>query len=147
MAQIFPRWTNDLPLYAAIGGALVAVLLVGGVWYYFSPEYTDVGYQPAQPVDYSHKLHAGEMQIDCRYCHASDEKSAVANVPPTQTCMNCHLLVARQVESLAPLRDSAKNRMPMRCGTRRRARSNVSAVSCSLTTARWTNRTLGRSTW
>ena len=114
MAQIFPQSANKLPLVLGLAGIVLPAAAVALVWYYFSPKFTDVGYQPVQPVPYSHKLHAGEMQIDCRYCHASVEKSAVANVPPTQTCMNCHLLVARQVESLAPLRDSAKNRMPMR---------------------------------
>jgi hypothetical protein len=109
VAQIFPRWTNDLPLYLAIGGALVAVLLVGGVWYYFSPEYTDVGYQPAQPVDYSHKLHAGDLGINCLYCHATVDRAPAAVVPPTKTCMNCHHLVKRDSPMLAVVRDSAAN--------------------------------------
>ena len=114
MAQIFPQSANKLPLVVALAGVVLPAAAVGFVWYYFSPRFTDVGYQPVQPVAYSHKLHAGEMQIDCRYCHASVERSAVANVPPTQTCMNCHLLVARQAESLAPIRESAKNAVPMR---------------------------------
>lgn len=114
MAQIFPQSANLLPLALAVVGLVLPAAGVGGVWYYFSPRFTDVGYQPVQPVPYSHKLHAGEMQIDCRYCHASVERSAVANVPPTQACMNCHLLVSRNVESLAPVRDSAKSGMPMR---------------------------------
>lgn len=45
---------------------------------------------PAQPVPYSHALHAGKLGLDCRYCHVSVEQGAHANVPPTQTCMNCH---------------------------------------------------------
>ena len=90
MAQIFPPSFNKLPLVAAIVGGLAPVLAVAGIWYFFSPWYTDVGYSPAQPVPYSHKLHVGELGLDCRYCHASVEISAVANVPPTQTCMNCH---------------------------------------------------------
>ena len=114
MAQIFPQSANRLPLVVALAALVVPPAAVGGVWYYFSPRFTDVGYQPVQPVPYSHKLHAGEMQIDCRYCHASVERSAVANVPPTQACMNCHLLVARNSEKLAPIRDSLKNDTPMR---------------------------------
>lgn len=114
MAQIFPQSANKLPLVLGLAGALLPAVAVGGVWYYFSPRFTDVGYQPVQPVPYSHKLHAGDMQIDCRYCHASVERSAIANVPPTQTCMNCHLLVGRNVASLDPLRDSAKSGTPMR---------------------------------
>jgi len=114
LAQIFPQSANKLPLVLGLAGALLPAVAVGGVWYYFSPRFTDVGYQPVQPVPYSHKLHAGDMQIDCRYCHASVERSAIANVPPTQTCMNCHLLVGRNVASLDPLRDSAKSGTPMR---------------------------------
>jgi hypothetical protein len=114
LAQIFPQSANRLPLVLALVALVAPAAAVGFVWYYFSPRFTDVGYRPTQPVPYSHKLHAGEMQIDCRYCHASVEHSAVANVPPTQTCMNCHLLVARDKESLAPLRDSAKSGTPMR---------------------------------
>jgi len=114
LAQIFPQSTNRLPLLVAVVALVLPAAAVGGVWYYFSPRFTDVGYQPVQPVPYSHKLHAGEMQIDCRYCHASVESSPIANVPPTQACMNCHLLVSRNVESLAPIRDSAKSGLPMR---------------------------------
>ena len=43
-----------------------------------------------QPVPFSHKHHAGELGIDCRYCHTSVEKSSFAGLPPTQTCMTCH---------------------------------------------------------
>lgn len=114
MAQIFPSWWNRLPILGAIGGGLVPTLAVAGVWYFFSPSYTDVGYQPVQPVAYSHKLHVGELGLDCRYCHASVESSPVANVPPTQTCMNCHQTVKRDSPALAPIRDSMQNGRPMR---------------------------------
>jgi hypothetical protein len=114
LAQIFPEWTNRLPLYAALGVPLLGVLLVGGLWYYGSPRYTDVGYRPVQPVPYSHKLHVGELGLDCRYCHASVETSAVANVPPTQVCMNCHSVILRDSPKLEPIRQSLASGMPMR---------------------------------
>ena len=114
MAQIFPRSLNRLPLYLALVGILVPSTAVAFVWYYFSPKFTDVGYRPEQPVPYSHKLHVGELRLDCRYCHASVEYSTVANVPPTQACMNCHKLVARESEKLKPIRDSAASGRPMR---------------------------------
>ena len=113
MAQIFPEWANKIPLYFAVGGPIASVLLVGGVWYYASPEYTDVGYRPKQPVPYSHKLHVGELGLDCRYCHASVEVSPVANIPPTQVCMNCHKFIARESASLEPIRESESSGMPM----------------------------------
>ena len=114
MAQIFPRGWNKLPIVVAIVGSLVPTLATAGVWYYFSPWYTDVGYQPAQPVAYSHKLHVGDLGLDCRYCHASVESSAVANVPPTQTCMNCHQTVKRDSPLLAPILASAQSGRAMR---------------------------------
>jgi hypothetical protein len=114
LAQIFPEWTNRLPLLGAIGAGVVApALLTGGIWYFGSPWYTDVGYMPRQPIPYSHKLHAGDMGIDCRYCHASVEVSPVANVPPTQVCMNCHKVVLPESEKLAPLRDSVRTGEPI----------------------------------
>lgn len=110
---LFPAWTNK------IGPALVAsIFVLGGVltlvvWYYFSPKHTDVGYAPVQPVPYSHKLHAGDLGIDCRYCHASVEKSAHATVPPTQTCMNCHTVIKPKSERLAPVRASWESGLPI----------------------------------
>ena len=106
MAQIFPQWTNKLPLVAGICGPVLTVLLIGGVWYYGSPRYLEVGYRPHQPVPYSHKLHVGELGLDCRYCHASVELSPVANIPPTKVCMNCHTVLARDSEKLEPIRAS-----------------------------------------
>jgi hypothetical protein len=114
VAQLFPKWLNKLPFYGALAGPIVGVLAVGGVWYFGSPSYTDVGYAPVQPVPYSHALHVGELGIDCRYCHVSVETSPVANIPPTQTCMNCHTLVARDSPLLEPIRDSLATQRPMR---------------------------------
>lgn len=114
MPQIFPQWTNKVPLYAIVGLAVAAVLVPAFVWYYFSPKYTDVGYRPVQPVPYSHKLHAGDLEMDCRYCHAQVEVAAVASVPPTKVCMNCHSLVKRDSPLLAAIRDSVTNGRPMR---------------------------------
>lgn len=114
MAQIFPKAANYLPIVVVVAAVVVPAVAVAKVWYFFSPEFTDVGYQPIQPVPYSHKLHVGELDLDCRYCHASVEVSPVANVPPTATCMNCHQLVMRDSVALAPIRDSAQSGRPMR---------------------------------
>jgi len=72
----------------------------------FSPKTTDVGYQPEQPVAYSHALHAGQLGIDCRYCHNTVETSGKASIPPTQTCMNCHTNIHKDSPKLAPVRES-----------------------------------------
>jgi hypothetical protein len=106
LAQLFPKWTNRIPLFAAgagIGGLVTIVLFF---WHFGSPKYTDVGYRPDQPVDYSHKLHAGDLGLDCRYCHASVETSPHAGVPPTKTCMNCHEVIGTDNTKLLPVRES-----------------------------------------
>lgn len=95
------------------GALLVLTAIVSFVWYYGSPKYTDVGYRPLQPVPYSHKLHAGDLGLDCRYCHSSVERSAVANVPPTKTCMNCHTLILPQSEKLKLVRESWNTKTPI----------------------------------
>lgn len=114
MAEIFPKWVNKVPVYLVLSLALATLVGAFGVWYYFSPEYTDVGYRPRQPVPFSHKLHAGDLSMDCRYCHSAVEVSAVASVPPTQTCMNCHRMVLTESENLAPVRDSFDTGEPIR---------------------------------
>jgi len=50
----------------------------------------DKGYQPIQPIHYSHKIHAGDNQIDCKYCHSSARTSKTAGIPSLNVCMNCH---------------------------------------------------------
>jgi len=114
MAEIFPRWMNRLPRYLVTASAAFAALAVFVVGYAFSPAYTDVGYMPRQPIPFSHRLHAGELSVDCRYCHASVEISPSASLPPSRTCMNCHSLVSRDRAVLAPLRESVETGEPTR---------------------------------
>ena len=56
------------------------------------------GYEPVQPINYSHRLHAGEMQIACMYCHSGAERSRYAGIPSTSVCMNCHQEVRASFE-------------------------------------------------
>jgi hypothetical protein len=49
---------------------------------------------PTQPINFSHKIHAGTLQMDCLYCHYAAEKSASANIPTVTTCMGCHKVAA-----------------------------------------------------
>lgn len=93
--NIFPKWLNKLPSIIHLVGATLTVVAVAVVWYWFSPKNIEVGYSPTQPIDFSHQLHAGELAIDCRYCHTTVEKAAFAAIPSTEICMNCHNLVRR----------------------------------------------------
>jgi hypothetical protein len=51
------------------------------------------GYQPTQPIKFSHQLHAGKHKIDCQYCHTSAAKGKASGIPSLNTCMNCHKAV------------------------------------------------------
>ncbi len=106
MAQLFSKRANALPIVSLVGLGLGSIVVLAAIWYYFSPEFTDVGYAPEQPVAYSHRLHAGQLGMDCRYCHNWVEVSQHANVPPTQTCMNCHNQVQVNSLKLLPVRES-----------------------------------------
>lgn len=113
MAQIFPKWTNQVPRKILIGLIVVANALIFSVWYFFSPQYTDVGYAPTQPVPYSHKLHVDKLGLDCQYCHTGVFDSKQANIPATQTCMNCHSQIKTDSEKLAPIRESWESGQPV----------------------------------
>jgi hypothetical protein len=113
MSDIFPRWTNRLPLQILLGAALVGTATVVGVTYYATPKYTRVGYQPIQPVSFSHATHADQLGLDCRYCHDGVEKSWYSNIPGSGTCMNCHNQVLAQDPRLEPVRESAASGKPL----------------------------------
>lgn len=103
---VFPRWSNLLLPGAIIISMVAPLYVVYMVAWGFSPLTTDVGYAPDQVIEYSHRLHAGELGIDCRYCHNTVEYAARAAIPPTQTCMNCHTQIHKESPKLEPLRQS-----------------------------------------
>ena len=113
MSDIFPKWTNRLPLQIAAGALLVGSAVTAGVWYYFTPKYTRVGYQPIQPVAFSHAIHADQLGLDCRYCHSAVEKSWYSNIPSASTCMNCHTQVLKESPKLELVRESAATGQPI----------------------------------
>lgn len=113
MSDIFPKWTNKLPLQIAVGAVLVGTVAMAGVNYYLTPKYTRVGYQPVQPVAFSHAIHAEQLGIDCRYCHNGVEKSWYSNVPAAATCLNCHNTVLANDPKLELVRESGKTGKPI----------------------------------
>jgi len=60
-------------------------------------------YSPEQPIAYSHKLHAGELAIDCRYCHVEVDSGRHASIPSTAICMNCHSGVGKDKDGVIKL--------------------------------------------
>jgi hypothetical protein len=113
MSDIFPKWTNKLPQLIIVGGLLVGTAVTAGITYYATPKYTRVGYMPKQPVNFSHNIHAGQLGLDCRYCHNAVEKSWYSNIPPASTCMNCHNQVLKDDPKLALVRESAATGKPI----------------------------------
>ena len=71
------------------------------------------GYQPTQPIPFSHQLHAGQYQMDCRFCHTAVEESPHASVPSLNVCMNCHLNIKKQSEWLTQLRQAYEKGEPI----------------------------------
>lgn len=107
MSQVFPPYSNVLAKLTVVGGALLVGGLLFGLDALWRSSY-NTGQEVArqQPVPFSHKHHAGELGIDCRYCHTSVETSSNAGFPPTQTCMNCHSQIWALSPTLEPVRAS-----------------------------------------
>jgi menaquinone reductase, multiheme cytochrome c subunit len=102
----FPRWANKAAIGVLLAAAvlpLYAGLLLG---YGAHPTTLNVGYAPVQPVPYSHAVHVGKLGLDCRYCHTTVEQAAMAALPPTDVCMNCHKTILPDSPQLAEVRKS-----------------------------------------
>ena len=94
---------NITPLWQTIvkNQFLIFILVVGFLLSsaYFTYGYLmqvgiDQGYAPIQPIHYSHKIHAGANQIECKYCHSSARVSKHSGIPSLNVCMNCHEYIA-----------------------------------------------------
>jgi len=108
MGQIFsPAADTWLRLFMvgtaslAGGAVLFAIGLAHSAWVTGA----DI-HPPEQPVPFSHRHHAGELGIDCRYCHTSVADGPRAGLPPTHTCMSCHSQIWTNAPMLAPVRTS-----------------------------------------
>jgi len=92
--------------------ALVSVLLtVLGVGWFTQPDRFVRGYEPAQPIPFSHQLHPGSLRIPCTYCHAGVLKSRQAGIPTVEKCMNCHRVTKTEspdIRKLVAIYDSAE---------------------------------------
>ena len=92
LRPIIDAW-NPTVATLIIAGAVM--LFLGAFGYKFGMEEVGVqqGYAPTQPINFSHKIHAGQYEMDCKYCHSTVEKSKSASIPSLNTCMNCHKYV------------------------------------------------------
>jgi hypothetical protein len=114
MAQLFSPNANTYATVSLIAGALVPFSL-----FYFgssitrSPYNTGVSVPLDQPIPFSHKHHAFELGIDCRFCHTGVETGPVAGLPTTEVCMTCHSQVWTNSPLLKPIRDSWETGTPI----------------------------------
>jgi hypothetical protein len=82
-----------LTIYLSIALAMSLIVLVGAYTTSFRLPGNHEGYEPVQPIAYSHLLHAGELGISCLHCHSAAEQGRYAGIPSANTCMNCHRFV------------------------------------------------------
>ncbi len=72
------------------------------------------GYKPEQPIPFSHKLHVGDLKMECQFCHWTVAKASFAAIPEVETCVGCHnQLVIKQSEPLTKLKEYWNNNQPI----------------------------------
>jgi hypothetical protein len=113
MPQYFPPNANAFAKWTVYGGILFIVLLATSLTVFARTTNNRVKVPIEQPIAFQHSLHAGELGIDCRYCHSSVEVAASANIPPTETCMTCHSQIRVGTPQLAGVYASWEAEMPI----------------------------------
>lgn len=114
MPQVFHRSANSIAKISVIAVALFLLTIALAGWTINRSDYvTRANYEVEQPIQFSHKHHASDDGISCRYCHTSVEISDTAGIPPTQTCMNCHSQIWADSPYLEPVRESWRTGIPI----------------------------------
>ncbi len=111
------RYASPAAIVVMLGGIGTLVLVV--VLYILAQDIgLQQGYAPDQPVKFSHELHAGQLSIDCQYCHTGVEKAKNANIPSVNICMNCHKYVTEGpkygTKEIAKVRAAAEKGEPIK---------------------------------
>jgi cytochrome c2 len=91
--NIFTRTALKNPKIVTVLTILVAVVFFQQLYTGLLGVNVETGYQPTQPIKFSHELHAGQNEIDCNYCHSGARKSKHSNIPSADVCMNCHMYI------------------------------------------------------
>lgn len=96
-----PIWKAFIQNQFLVLVTAIFFLLASGyfVYGYFMQVGIDQGYEPVQPIHYSHRIHAGENAIDCKYCHSSARVSKHSGIPSLNICMNCHKAIGEVAEA------------------------------------------------
>jgi predicted CXXCH cytochrome family protein len=92
---------------------MLGVALVGLVLGYWANAAFVPGTTPEQPIEFSHRIHAGDFQIPCLYCHSNARRSSVAGVPSVSKCVGCHDVVAPDRPLIREVRRYFDNQEPI----------------------------------
>ncbi len=104
----------DYTLKIRLPIVLFVIALSFVITFYVSrPERDGIGYAPEQPIKFSHKLHAGDMAIDCQYCHTGVAKGRHALVPSVNICMNCHTVARKNKPEIIKLTEYYEQDKPL----------------------------------
>ena len=115
MPQIFHPSTNVISKVSIFGAIFFIATFAWVLTQIFrSPYATNVDVSIEQPIPFSHDHHVAGLGIDCRYCHSSVEESRFADIPPTHTCMTCHVQIWADSPVLEPVRSSFETGEPIR---------------------------------
>jgi hypothetical protein len=102
------RTAKIISLLITVTGAIV--LYQGSTFSWLGDQQ---GYEPQQPVAFSHKQHAGDNQIACLYCHSAADKSRVAGIPSASLCMNCHSQIRKDSPEVQKIAQSIADNRPI----------------------------------
>ncbi|CAL2106561.1 menaquinone reductase, multiheme cytochrome c subunit [Tenacibaculum sp. 190524A02b] len=91
-------------LFVIFGALMTAYVLFGTLF----KVGVDEGYQPVQPIAFSHKVHAGDNKIECQYCHSAAKHSKHSGIPSVNVCMNCHKNISEVADGLQVEHDGVK---------------------------------------
>jgi cytochrome c3-like protein len=100
------------PLIILIGLIVAVIVAATGVQRLFRLGMQQ-GYSPAQPIAFSHKLHAGDNKVPCLYCHYGARSSRHAGIPSSSVCMNCHGLLEKQTVEIERFKEAAQLEKPV----------------------------------
>jgi hypothetical protein len=89
-----------LIIFIGIGGLIVSLTKEAQMLNF------NQGYEPQQPFNFSHKIHAGENKIQCLYCHFGAEQGKHAGIPPVELCFNCHKIIKKESPEIKKIKDA-----------------------------------------
>ena len=87
------RWLIGNKRFVTASTIILIVAFVHQLFWWLMSIGVEQNYQPIQPIAFSHKIHAGENQVDCNYCHTSARYSKHSGIPSANVCMNCHMYI------------------------------------------------------